>query len=168
MSEQTTEMVNGRPAAKGWGEKLAKEQRVTHLQMKDGSLKPRVPYGDEKRYGRLLDTTIPCHDCNAVAGQIHVHGCDMEECPICHGQVFICDCPIQAYVETKTASVRYPYAEAFVSFQRSLERLTSTARMFEKTKTPKAREKHHQATVDCLVIYNRLLDQLQKRGITPE
>ena len=33
-----------------------------------------------------------CHDCNAQHGQYHHPGCDMEKCPICHGQAYGCDC----------------------------------------------------------------------------
>lgn len=33
-----------------------------------------------------------CHDCGAVEGEYHHPGCDMEECPRCGGQYFICDC----------------------------------------------------------------------------
>lgn len=34
----------------------------------------------------------PCHDCGAEQGEYHHPGCDMEECPKCGGQYFICDC----------------------------------------------------------------------------
>lgn len=34
-----------------------------------------------------------CHDCGAKVGRIHHPGCDMEECPACGGQYFVCDCP---------------------------------------------------------------------------
>jgi hypothetical protein len=33
-----------------------------------------------------------CHDCAAPMGEIHHLGCDMEECPKCGGQYFVCDC----------------------------------------------------------------------------
>ena len=38
-----------------------------------------------------------CHDCGIVnkAGNIHHHGCDMERCPICQGQLISCDCDNQ-------------------------------------------------------------------------
>jgi hypothetical protein len=36
-----------------------------------------------------------CHDCNAVSGQYHHFECDMEECPVCHGQLFVCGCDIK-------------------------------------------------------------------------
>ena len=33
-----------------------------------------------------------CHDCGALVGEVHHPGCDMEECPRCADQYFICDC----------------------------------------------------------------------------
>jgi hypothetical protein len=51
---------------------------------------PRVRYGDEKQdWGAEASA---CHDCRVVRGQVHVAGCDVEECPKCHGQLIGCDC----------------------------------------------------------------------------
>jgi hypothetical protein len=50
---------------------------------------PRVPYGSETR---PWSTTVPCHDCDAIAGQLHAHDCDVEECPRCGTQLVSCDC----------------------------------------------------------------------------
>ena len=33
-----------------------------------------------------------CHDCKARAGQYHHPGCDVEECPMCGGQLISCGC----------------------------------------------------------------------------
>ena len=33
-----------------------------------------------------------CHDCGCLDGEYHHLGCDMEACPVCGGQLFICDC----------------------------------------------------------------------------
>lgn len=34
-----------------------------------------------------------CHDCGATVGEYHHPGCDMEACPKCGEQYFICECP---------------------------------------------------------------------------
>jgi hypothetical protein len=69
----------------------------------------RVRYGDEMRYwersprGKELTTnefrttwndiiSRPCHDCDAVLGELHLDNCDMEVCPRCIGQFMCCDC----------------------------------------------------------------------------
>jgi hypothetical protein len=33
-----------------------------------------------------------CHDCNAIKGQPHHPGCDMERCPWCKDQAITCNC----------------------------------------------------------------------------
>ena len=33
-----------------------------------------------------------CHDCRAVPGAVHHHGCDMERCPACGEQSISCGC----------------------------------------------------------------------------
>ena len=35
----------------------------------------------------------PCPDCSVIKGQLHVRGCDIEECLACHRQAIACDCP---------------------------------------------------------------------------
>jgi hypothetical protein len=34
----------------------------------------------------------PCHDCDVIAGELHLDGCDYEVCPRCAGQYMCCDC----------------------------------------------------------------------------
>jgi len=48
----------------------------------------RIPYGRERRRW----PAGPCHDCAVQPSELHVPGCDAEECPRCHGQAFACDC----------------------------------------------------------------------------
>lgn len=49
-----------------------------------GTSLPTIPY----------PTTAegPCGDCGVQPGQKHHPGCDMEECPKCHGQLISCGC----------------------------------------------------------------------------
>lgn len=33
-----------------------------------------------------MDIPWPCHDCGAIFGQLHLYGCDVEQCAFCGGQ----------------------------------------------------------------------------------
>lgn len=44
-----------------------------------------------------------CHDCGVELGQIHHYGCDMERCPICKGQLFICECAVFGVLPDKNS-----------------------------------------------------------------
>lgn len=76
----------GEKSASFWPQKLKISQEKKSYLVRI----PRVRYGDEvldwKAYER------PCHDCFAKKGEYHVPGCDVEECPVCHGQAFGCGC----------------------------------------------------------------------------
>ena len=56
----------------------------------------RILYGQETRapFGRDdQGVVIPgkrCHDCQVSIDQFHQGGCDVEECPFCHGQLLMC------------------------------------------------------------------------------
>ena len=51
----------------------------------------RIKYGEETS-GVESFATQPCPDCYVVKGQYHTDGCDLEQCPGCHGQCLGCPC----------------------------------------------------------------------------
>ncbi len=56
-----------------------------------------VPYGQETRFGwKATASDAPsdarCHDCGVPLAGFHHPGCDVAECPRCHGQLLTCDC----------------------------------------------------------------------------
>jgi hypothetical protein len=61
----------------------------------DGKTLPQIRHGKETRgpdgTGWGSDG-FPCHDCGAPVGAFHHVGCDVEECPRCHGQLISCGC----------------------------------------------------------------------------
>lgn len=48
----------------------------------------RIPYGSELTRWRRAT----CGDCDVRKGQLHVVGCDIEECPACGTQAISCGC----------------------------------------------------------------------------
>lgn len=49
----------------------------------------RIPFGREEGGGGEAEE---CLDCGAGRGQLHVPGCEHEQCPRCGGKVISCDC----------------------------------------------------------------------------
>lgn len=73
-----------------WEADIKKAQKQTTI-TKFGKQVQRIKFGDEADdWGG--GSGKPCHDCNAVAGQYHIYGCDVERCPICGGQAIGCEC----------------------------------------------------------------------------
>lgn len=62
----------------------------------------RLAYGDESGASASERINFPCHDCLVVKGQLHLFGCDMEECPHCATQLISCECTkVYAYEDVK-------------------------------------------------------------------
>lgn len=82
-------VYNGVKMVEGWPERIQEAQGILHYSI-DGVERPRIRYGDEAD-NRRADSK-PCHDCAVIKGQLHVVGCDAEQCPACRGQAIGCEC----------------------------------------------------------------------------
>ncbi len=51
----------------------------------------RIRYQQERGFSGML-RRAECHDCGARAGELHMVGCEVEECPSCHRQAISCGC----------------------------------------------------------------------------
>lgn len=82
------DLYNGVKVVKGWGKEI--EFAQTRPQTKiNGIIIDRVLFGNESSN---LETDTVCSDCAVLKGQLHVMGCNNEQCPICGGSFLYCDC----------------------------------------------------------------------------
>jgi hypothetical protein len=92
-------MYNGTQVIEGWPEKIMAAQEKKSCVI-GGIEYPRIPYGEEDEdWGA---SRHPCGDCAAIKGQLHVPGCDVEQCPACGGQALSCDCEYESESEDET------------------------------------------------------------------
>ena len=95
MADRITERPDPNTDPKGWRQYWEQEKRdaqeFTTLHV-NGVPYARIPYGSEDYEMALIANEQPCHDCDVVKGQLHVSGCDMEQCPLCSGQAILCGC----------------------------------------------------------------------------
>jgi hypothetical protein len=88
MGDDERILFRGRRVLPDWPERLEAAQQATTYSI-GGSAFPRIAYGSEPDdWGA---ESRPCHDCAAVAGELHVPGCDVERCPSCGDQAIGCD-----------------------------------------------------------------------------
>lgn len=72
-----------------WDHEIKGAQEVKTYSIKNREYS-RVPYGSERQEWEAEKRS--CHDCGVRDGQLHVPGCDVEQCPRCHGQAITCAC----------------------------------------------------------------------------
>lgn len=73
----------------------ARAQVITSYQIA-GREYPRIRYGNEIEerdwVAKFARQGTPCGDCGVQPGEQHLIGCDLEQCPRCHGQAIGCEC----------------------------------------------------------------------------
>jgi hypothetical protein len=74
--------------------RLDEAQRIRTYRINGKDYK-RIPYGKEDSEWHADD--FPCHDCETTKGQLHLPGCDVEQCPRCGGQAIGCGCDYAPY-----------------------------------------------------------------------
>ena len=88
--EENFVIYNGIEMAKENPKDILDAQRI--IGFSDGNQSHfRIKYGAESSCTAGFASN-PCPDCGVVKGQYHAEGCDMEECPNCHGQLLGCPC----------------------------------------------------------------------------
>ena len=89
MTEPKRVLYRGTPMIEGWPEKIRAAQKIRSYTL-NGEAIARIRYGDEQDDWGAEQR--PCHDCRVIKGELHIPNCDVEQCPVCGGQVLSCDC----------------------------------------------------------------------------
>lgn len=87
---------NGAEVIRSWPAMLVGAQYDLTIRI-NGEEYDRIAYGRQQGFGE--GWSIPCHDCAALEDQLHVPGCDMEQCPRCGQQLISCPCSIEVEPE---------------------------------------------------------------------
>ncbi len=91
MPERPYVEYRGVRMVEGWPDRIRAAQLVREVAI-SGERFARVPYGNESSDWDAA--AAPCHDCRVLRGEVHVPGCDTEECPRCHEQLITCECEV--------------------------------------------------------------------------
>ena len=89
MTDSNSHIYNGVRVRRGWDREIEQAQLRTYTRI-NGQVAARVRYGEETK--DLGSHREICEECAVLKGQIHVMGCDFEQCPICGGQFLYCPC----------------------------------------------------------------------------
>ncbi len=94
---------NGHNMIRAWPAEIIAAQGLLEIEIEQQPF-ARMAYGSEPFWAEVnpVYSSNPCHDCGVVAGQLHVPGCDMEQCPRCNTQLITCPCEITSPVGSDT------------------------------------------------------------------
>jgi hypothetical protein len=88
MTKPKKVLYSGTRRMEGRTDQIIRAQQTVAFTIRGKSF-PRIRHGE----GDHDWEADPCHDCAALKGEFHVHGCDAEECPCCGGQLIGCHPP---------------------------------------------------------------------------
>ncbi|GAB5405638.1 MAG: hypothetical protein Aurels2KO_38690 [Aureliella sp.] len=80
---------NGAIMDANWPAEIEKAQKAKSISVR-GKKYARIPMGKEK--GMNTERLRICGDCGAAPSQLHVPGCEVEQCPVCESQRAACPC----------------------------------------------------------------------------